>query len=271
MTLPPVVLNPGQSITISAAGVTPPPVGAVLDPGWPSQIDTGHLTAIPSYFSQFSPTTPASTGEWIGNLVVSPAGNGLRVNYPTNLEGGNSPVRFGTGIKAPGSGGRYERRLIWFSPGFVFPVNTGVKIGEPRTLYQGSVAGPYENHVIGTFGTSSDQLHSNIATLLQGPNSNFSDIVGAGAAADLTGGASKLCEWLFLPESVPGKADGTCKMAVNGTIVADVTNVLWLATGNLPGWPYWMTDPTYGGAPATVHPPALQWWEFDELWVSTSP
>lgn len=271
MTLPPIVLQPGQSVTVSAAGSTPPPLKPLLDPGWPAQIDTGHITAFPAGWSNFSPSSPSSTGEWSGNLIVSPAGNGLRVLYPTNLAGGNSPVRFGRGIPAAGSGGYYERRTMWFSPGFVFPANTGVKIGEPRTLYQGPVSGPYENHVTGTFDTSTDQLHSNIATLLQGPNGNFRDIFGTTAAADLTGGAPKMCEWLFGPESTPGKGDGTCKMAVDGVQVADATGVLWLAPGNLPGWPYWMVDPTYGGAPATVHPPALQWWEIDNLFVSTSP
>jgi hypothetical protein len=272
MTLPNVVLQPGQSVTVSSPGSTPPPpVKPVLDPGWAAQIDTGHITAFPSAWSYFSPATPSSVGEWAGNLVVSPAGNGLRVNYPTNLDGGNSPVRFGRGIPAPGSGGRYERRMMWFSPGFVFPVNTGIKVGEPRTLYQGSVAGAFENHIIGTFGTSADQLHSVIATLLQGPNGNFRDIFPTLPAGDLTGGAGKLCEWLFRTEAVPGEPTGTCQMAVDGVVVANETNVQWLAAGQTPGWPYWMVDPTYGGAPASVHPPALQWWEFDELFVSTSP
>jgi hypothetical protein len=282
MTLPPILLQPGQSVTVGAAGGAVKPL---LDPGWPATIKTGHITAVPTSgskfggdgtFSMFSPPTPNEYGECSANLVLSPDGGGLRLIYPTTLKaGGWSPVRFGIGIPNPaniGTGKYYQQMLARFMAGYVFPAGTGIKLCEPRTMALAPTPGPppTENHVIGTRVIGTSTTDAAYYTLLQGPGSQARNLPPnvAGQDGSCTGGAQVLLESLFLPESTPGAGDGMCRTAVGGVLVSEYTNVQWLAFGNQPGWGYLMFDPTYGGAGGS--PPVNQWWEFDQLVVETA-
>lgn len=281
MTLPPITLQPGQSITIAAAGGGVKPL---LDPGWPALVRTGHLTAVPTTgtkpfgpgtYSMFSPVAPTSTGETSANLIVSPTGGGLRLLYPTTLKGGGySPVRFGFGLPNPeGTGKYYQQWLVTFMAGFQFPsANLGIKLCEPRTQSaNGTGPGPMENHVVGTFPAAgagpNDKAYY---AFLQGPGSQSRNLPPnvAGQSGIITGGAQLLLETLFLPESTPGAGDGIYRAAVQGVLVADYSNCMFLGAGNVPGWPYLMVDPTYGGAAGP--PPVDEWWEFDALLVETA-
>jgi hypothetical protein len=236
-----------------------------------TQINTGPITSTAG-FDQFSGSSASATGEWAGNLapVPSASGTGLRVTYPTSLVGGNSPVRFGRAIASAGTGWYYQRMMVRFSSNWTLSGNVALKLCEPRTQQQGSGQGPNENHVIGAHDFETQSVNAFLYVLLQGPNGHFADLFEQpkySPAANLKGGAWHLIEVLFTPESTPGAGDGTYTGWVDGTQIANYTNVLWLAAGNQVGWPYLMFDPTYGGG--TNSPAQSMYWDFDQLYVST--
>ncbi len=243
-----------------------PPTGYLLPAtGYATQIDTGHMTTIPASLQMASPLAKLAWGETSANLVVSPLGRGLRLNYLTDLWGGYSPVRFGWPIKQPGKGGYNQRELIAFSKGFVFPPDHGIKLWEPRTMQPGNVAGAFENHGIMTWAEPAIGCP---AVFLQGPNNHYRNVLSQ-VVADLADGLQHLLDVLFEAESTTGAGDGKCTIAVDKQIVAHYTDILWLAPGNVVGWPYLLCDPTFGGAVQSFHPPANQWREMDEVFVAT--
>ncbi len=253
------------SITVDSG----PPSGFHEPPGMATQINTGSITST-SVMSIFSPTSPNAQAEWSGNLTVVPGGTGLRVNYPTDLPGGYSPVRFGHNIASAGNGWYYQRMKVRFSSNWTLNGNVGVKFCEPRTQQQGNGQGPNENHVIGAHDFDTYSTNAFFYVLLQGPNGHFQDLFEQpqySPAANLKGGAWHLVEVLFTPESTPGAGDGTYTGWIDGTQIASWSSVLWLAPGNQVGWPYLMFDPTYGGG--THSPPQDMYWDFDQLYVST--
>jgi hypothetical protein len=232
------------------------------------QINTGPISST-SAVTVFSPTTMSATGEWIGNLSVVPGGTGLRLTYTTSLAAGNSPVRFGLPVHAPGTGWYYQRMKVRFSSNWTNVQNPVIKLCEPRTQQTGSGAGPNENHVIAGF-TDTDPTKSYLSILLQGPNSNFRDLRELpqdNPRANLSDGNWHVMEVLFGPESTPGAGNGTYQGWVDGAQVASYNNVLWLAPGNNVGWPYLMFDPVYGGAKSA--PPYAMYWDVDQIYVST--
>jgi hypothetical protein len=263
------------TLTITVSGTAPPPPvpstapssGGGHEPaGMYTQINTGPITST-SVVSVFSPSTRTSAGEWSGNLTVVPGATGLRVTYPTDVEGGNSPVRFGHTIASPGTGWYYQRMLIRFSSNFSFSGNSDVKLCEPQTEQFGNVSGAFENDNIDVHGPSGSAF---LFVGLQGPDSHFANLTEEPAnmsAANLQTGTWHTMEVLFTPESSPGAGNGTYTGWVDGTEIAHYTSVQWLAAGNVAGWPYLMFDPTYGGG--TNSPAATMYWDFDQLFVST--
>jgi hypothetical protein len=234
-----------------------------------TQINTGSITST-SVVTNFSPSTTSATGEWAGNLTLVTDGTGLRVNYPTNVVGGNSPVRFGLSVPSAGTGWYYQRMKVRFSPNWTLNGNISVKFCEPRTQQQGSGQGPNENDVIAAADWATFSTHAWVFVGLQGPNGHFENLTEQPAqtpAADVSGGSWHLLEVLFTPESTPGAGDGTYTGWVDGVQIANWTSVLWLAAGNQIGWPYLMFDPTYGGG--TNSPPVAMYWDVDQLYVST--
>jgi len=239
-------------------------------PGMTAQINTGPMSNIPSAFSVFSPATPSSEGDWSGNVTLVSGGTGLRITYPPTLTGGNSPARFGVRISSPGTGWYYQRMKVRFSPNWTLSGNVALKFCEPQTKTHGSGQGPNENHVIGAHDFASQSTHAFLYVLLQGPNGHFRNLYEQArysAAANLNDGRWHLIEVLFAPESTPGAGNGAYTGWVDGRQIAHYTDVLWLAPGNEPGWPYLLFDPTYGGG---RHSPAQSmYWDLDELYVST--
>lgn len=234
------------------------------------QVNTGPMTSIPSYFSIFSSSTPASYGEWSGNLTTVPGGTGLRIMYKPGLQGGYSPVRFGTGVHSAGSGWYYQRMKIRFSPNWTLNGNVGLKFCEPRTQQTGSGVAANENDVISMHDFETRSTHAWFMVLLQGPNGqarNLFEQPQYNSAANLNNGAWRTVEVLFTPESTPGAGDGSYTGWVDGVQIAHYTSVRWLAPGNQVGWPYLMFDPTYGGG--NNSPPTTMYWDVDQVYVST--
>jgi hypothetical protein len=233
-----------------------------------AQINTGPIAST-SVVTVFSPSTMSSTGEWIGNLSVVPGGTGLRLTYNPSLAPGYSPVRFGRGIPSAGTGWYYQRMKVRFSSNWTVANNPASKLCEPRTEQTGSGSGPNENDVIEVV-PNGDPTKNYLNLALQGPNGHFANLreqPQGNPAANLSDGNWHVLEVLFGPESTPGAGNGTYQGWIDGVLVANYTNVPWLASGNNVGWPYLMFDPTYGGTVSS--PPYTIYWDFDQLYVST--
>ncbi len=158
---------------------------------------------------------------------------------------------------------------IRFSSNWTNANNPMVKLCEPQTEDEGAVAGPHENHVISAF-VNDNPANSYLTVLLQGPYSNFRDLMEQpidNRAANLSDGNWHTMEVLFGPESSPGAGNGSYQAWVDGTQIAKYSDVLWLASGNKPGWPYLLFDPVYGGMKSS--PPSTMYWDFNALYVST--
>jgi hypothetical protein len=259
----------------STSGTTHEPLGMTV------QIDTGQLTVAPAgtgtwtngtaTFTMFSPVVATATGESSSNLTLVPDGTGLRLLYGPTLEGGNSPVRFGTGIAGPGSTTYYQRWRVRTVPAWAGPRNgNGVKLCEPRALDTGSGADAGTNDILMMWPNGGDDDQMSAMEGLQGPNGHFRDMgVNQGLIASLTDGQWHLDERVYVAESTPGAGDGQYYAYLDSVLVAKYTDVLWLAPGGTWGIDYWMVDPTFGGAPASTHPLAGDFWDFDQLYVST--
>jgi len=290
------------TVTVSAASTGQPN----HEPsGFTAQINTGPMTNAPatSYpantwtqgtatFTNYSPTTVSSTGEWDQNLSKTPDGSGVRVTYPTNLEGGNSPVRFGTSIPNSGSGSIYLRWRFRLSPNWTLSTASGLKVIEPRTINAG------ENHVLGygSSGLATDGSNMWFGALLQFNNSGYYAVVPGNSLgqspasatstdydsplANFGGSARGTWHWseaLFTHESVAGTPDGRIQLWVDGTLVFDSNDgrgvpsggIRFFERGESMGWNFIMFDPTYGGDASSDHPPYSIYWDIDQLYVST--
>ncbi len=105
---------------------------------------------------------------------------------------------------------------------------------------------------------------------LQGPNGHFANLgVNLGVPANLTDDQWHWDERIYVAESTPGAGDGQYLAYEDGVLVANYTDVPWLATTSTWGVAYFLVDPTFGGAPPTTHPLAGDFWDFDQLYVST--
>jgi hypothetical protein len=249
--------------------------------GMTAQLDTGPLTTAPPAtgtwtngtvkFTMYSPATMTSTGESSANLVRVSCGSGLRLLYNPSLEGGYSPVVFGTSIASPGTTTYYQRWRVRTVPNWAGPRNgNGVKLCEPQALNTGSGSGAGTNDILMMWpnGGATDQMSAMEG--LQGPNGNFADLgVNQGLIGNLSDGAWHWDERIYVAESKAGAGDGQYYAYYDGVLVAKYTDVLWLAPGGTWGINAWVVDATFGGAPTTTHPLAGDFWDFDELYVST--
>jgi uncharacterized protein YjdB len=249
------------------AATTPPASGAggANEPaGMQQQLNTGGITSLSD--SHFTVTAG-------GGLSVVPGGTGWRITYTSSLEGGNAPVVFSTTDFAnPGTGWLYQRFKIRFSTNFTASSNSGLKLNEPRTNYPGGGDDATENHVMYVSAWDVSPTRLSLALGLQGPNGHFADVnpqPASNPAAVLSTGdnAWHTVEIVFGPESTPGAGNGVYQSWVDGTQVANYSNIVWLAAGQTPGWPRIAFVPTYGGG--TASPPATMYWDMDQLYVST--
>ncbi len=292
------------SLTVSAASGG----GPYHEPaGMNTQINTGPMTTAPatSYpantwseggttFTNFSPTTMSSTGEWSQNLTPVPDGSGVRFNYGPTLAGGNSPVRMGTSIPNSGTGYLYIRWKYRLSPNWTLSQASGLKVMEPRTVNS------TENHVLGAGadGQATDGSNMWFGALLQfmpsgGPTQGINvpgnsegqspvpSQVFQGSTANVGGsarGAWHVMEAYYQPESPAGAGNGQLTLWVDGTQVFQTGpgvpgsppgGTHFFLAGESMGWNYLMFDPTYGGDQSTDHPPTNIYWDIDQLYVST--
>jgi hypothetical protein len=249
--------------------------------GMAPQLDTGPLTVTPAAtgnwtngtvtFSMYSPVAMTDYGESSANLVRVPCGPGLRLLYNPSLSGGYSPVVFGTSIASPGSTTYYQRWRIRTVANWAGPRNgNGVKLCEPQALNTGSGSGSGTNDILMMWpnGGMNDQMSAMEG--LQGPDGNFQDLgVNQGSIGNLTDGQWHWDERIYVAESVAGAGDGQYLAYYDGTLVAQYTDVLWLAPGGTWGIADWVVNATFGGAPTSTHPLAGDYWDFDQLYVST--
>jgi hypothetical protein len=266
--------NPDATRTASDASLSGDagPVTTHEPAGMSVQIDTGPITtAPPTGFTMYSPVALTSTGESSTNLILVPDGTGVRLLYNPSLSGGNSPVRFGHSIGAPGSTTYYQRWRVRTVTNWAGPRNgNGVKMCEPQFLNLGPGSGTGTNDILMMWpnGGNDDQMSAMEA--LQGPNGHFANLgVNQGAIASLTDGSWHVDERIYVAESTAGAGDGQYRAYLDGALVAQYLNVDWLAEGGTWGVAFWLADPTFGGAAATVHPLAGDFWDFDQLYVST--
>jgi hypothetical protein len=249
--------------------------------GMTVQLDTGPLTVTPAAsgkwtngnvtLSMYSPVKMNAEGESSANLVRVPCGSGLRILYQPSLEGGYSPVRFGTSIPSPGTTTYYQRWRVRTVPNWAGPRNgNGVKMCEPQALDHGPGASTGTNDILMMWpnGGQNDQMSAMEG--LQGPNGHFANLgVNQGLVANLSDGQWHWDERIFIAESTAGAGDGQYYAYYDGVLVANYTDVLWVAPGGKWGINAWVVDPTFGGAPTTTHPLTGDYWDFDELYVST--
>jgi len=285
------------SITITVGGGTVQGPGGYHEPdGMVQQINTGAMSVAPSTsyegrwtegtatFENWSPNSVSSTGEWSQNISAIPGGTGLRVTYPTNLDGGNSPVRFGTSIPNHGTGHLYVRWKFRLSSNWTLSKASQLKLMEPRTVNSD------ENHVISfsPYGLLSDgsSMWPNMFLQFGTGSGTFSKFVpgnSSGQSASISyflsslgnvGGSARgnwhTIEVYAYPESPAGANNGQLTMWVDGTMIyQSPTNLSYFMSGESKGWQYLQFDPTYGGDVASDHPPYAIYWDIDDLYVST--
>lgn len=280
--------------TISGATGGGGVVGGNMPAGMAIQVQTGHITTIPTTglgnFSMFSPLTPTSGGETSANLTVVPSpGTGLRITYPNGFGGtgpgqGSAPVRFGWGYGNRGGNGTvYFGAEITFSPNFPFGIDhngtpLGVKMFEPRVWAQNGGPGPQENHIIPITWQSTDPP-TNINTTtnigitwvggaLQGPGVPFGDLrQNQAVAINIADGNKHVVEYVAVQNNPLSASNGTFKMWCDNILICSTPNIAFITTGNTPGWPYFMCDPVYGGL--SVVASTGGYWQFDNLQVAT--
>jgi hypothetical protein len=289
------------TITVGAVGVVQSSGGYHEPAGMVMQINTGAMTNAPARvangtwtegtasFTNWSPNTPNSVGEVATNLSAVPGGSGLRLTYPTNLDGGYSPVRFGTHIAGSGTGHLYIRWKMRFSPNWTLSEAGGVKLMEPRTVNS------TENHIIeaNSYGLSKDgsSLWPNFALQFSTGSGTLAYFVPgtngmpdktsyfASALANIGGsalGTWHTIEYYMMPESPAGNGNGQLTIWVDGSMMfqsgtagTPPGGMHFFQSGEAMGWNYLQFDPTYGGDQATDHPPYDIYWDIDDLYVST--
>jgi trimeric autotransporter adhesin len=248
----------------------------------PSQSENGSWTEGTTSFTNFSPNTMSSVGEWAGNISSIPGETGLRLSYNSTLDGGNSPVRFGAGFQSSGTGYLYVRWMFRLSSNWTLSQASQLKVMEPRTINLD------ENHVISfsPYGQPSDgsnmwpnaflqfALGSGTTSLYvpgnsQGQDASTSYFTSSVANVGGSGrGTWHTIEFYFQPESPAGSPNGQLTIWVDGTQVYQTTSVNFFLSGEAMGWNYLMFDPCYGGDVASDHPPGI-YWDIDQLYVST--
>ncbi|HSY84912.1 MAG TPA: Ig-like domain-containing protein [Gemmatimonadaceae bacterium] len=249
----------------------------------PSQTSNGTWTEGTTTFTNFSPNTMSSTGEWSGNLSAIPGETGLRLTYDGTLDGGNSPVRFGASLANHGSGYLYIRWKFRLSSNWTLSTASQLKVMEPRSINS------TENHVISfsPYGQASDGSNMWPNAFLQfnpGGGTYSKYVPGNSSGQDAStsyfsssvanvGGSARgtwhTVEFYMQPEAPAGTTNGQLTIWVDGTQVFQTTSVNYFLSGESMGWMYLMFDPCYGGDSANDHPPGTLYWDIDQLYVST--
>jgi hypothetical protein len=226
----------------------------------------------------------SSVGEWAQNISAIPGGTGMRVTYGPTLDGGVSPVRFGTSIPNSGSGDLYVRWKFRLSPNWTLSRASQLKLMEPRTVNTD------ENHVISfsPYGLASDgsSMWPNMFLQFATGSGTFSKFVpgnSLGQTASISyfmtslgnlGGSARgnwhVIEVYAHHESPSGAGNGSLTMWVDGAMIyQSPSNISYFMSGESMGWHYLQFDPTYGGDQPTDHPPYDIYWDIDDLYVST--
>jgi hypothetical protein len=290
-----------STITVGAGGDTQGPGGYHEPAGMVTQINTGAMSTPPSRsydgtwtegtttFTNWSPNTMSSVGEWAQNISSVPGGTGLRVTYGPTLDGGNSPVRFGSGFANSGTGHLYLRWKFRLSPNWTLSEASGVKLMEPRTV------NTTENHVIElsayngssngtsmwpTFALQFSTGTSTTAYFVPGSSNGQADLTSYFASTlaniGLTRGTWHTFEYYCSPESPAGAGNGQLTIWVDGAQVyqsggagTPAGGMHFFQSGEAMGWKYLQFDPTYGGDASSDHPPESIYWDIDELYAST--
>lgn len=284
--------------------VTPPPVvaGAFNEPvGYTTVVNSGPITVAPpcgaaattfkagiNTWTVWSTNVTSAYGENCANLQrVTDGPSGLRVVYPSNTKGGNSPVRFGTGFSAVGTGNMYVRYRERVEAGWTSNGNMGAKNFEPRTPASnggGSAGGTGQNDVLG-FSSNGGGGNAWLQFLQQGSSTTdlpcweYCRAHGTGAygvpmafyadsGADLAHDHQwHTVEWLVTVNSPLGTANGCLSLWIDSRLEWKECDVKWFIAGNTAAWNYFMSDPTYGGG--TNSPPAGGVaWDFDQVYIS---
>lgn len=250
-------------------------------------------TGIVTQFTNESPQTVSGTGEWSGNITIGTNGHGLRVLYPNNLAGGNSPARWRIGWNQNGTGFLYVAFVFRLSQGWNFSQASGIKMLEPLSVVsgnndyfgwncqnaQGNKDGVSAYPFFGIQGNHTNDLPGAPQGFPAPPN------VYAGAFANIggTGPNQHVVEFYIQPES-PSNS-GT-----NGQLTFWIDQQLaWTSVGKAAGGGTGVPtagitfdaggytgincDPTYGGDVATDHPPANaqpMYWEVDQIFVAVA-
>lgn len=285
------------TITVGSGGATTQSPGGYHEPaGMVQQINTGAMTVAPATynngkwtegtatFTNWSPNSASSVGEWAGNISAVPGGSGIRVTYPTSLDGGNSPVRFGTAIPNYGSGHLYLRWKFRLSDNWTLSKASQLKLMATRTINAD------ENHVVSftPYGLPGDggSMWPNMFLQFSNGSGTFSKFVPGNSlgqtastsyflsAVGNLGGAARgnwhTIEMYLQHESPAGANNGALTMWVDGTLIyQSAANMSYFMSGEQMGWNYIQFDPTYGGDVATDHPPYNIYWDIDDLYVST--
>jgi hypothetical protein len=235
----------------------------------PSQVVNGTWTAGGATFTNFSPTTKSSAGEWAGNISLDTSGVGWRLTYDNTLTIGNSPVRYGTGkvtLAGTPTGLLYSYRTVVFSSNFTEKAGTGMKLYEPRTANQGNGQGLSTNFV-GTASYSPDATHLSPGCFLQGPNGQSVVFLPPSGTGVITGGASHTVEEIWQQDQPLGASNATYTLWVDNVLVLSKTGLTMMVAGMTIGWNFWLTDPTYGGATGS-NPPFSMYWTMKSLYLA---
>lgn len=257
-----------HTTTVSSAGL--PTLTFTADAQSPTSLplrpnEPAGFTAFAEHNFTGLPTNGQTLGQLLGTWVATVSGNlgiitpdltapasspnMLQTRFPNNLAAGTAPVSMSgwasagptfevkkmylavwVKLKLPD----YENQSVGTKMGFIgygpSPFNTARNQGFFLMKGTGSTA-------VGTAFRMSFEQQGHVSRSLP-QNANSSPLMTAG----------QWHEWELLVElNTLGQADGTLKMWIDGTLILNYSNMVWISTGNTHGFYEYRWNPTWGG------------------------
>jgi hypothetical protein len=161
---------------------------------------------------------------WVSGTAV------VTVGFP----GAGSPVS-ATALTVSGTPTKmYQRTLIYISPTFNNNGNAGTKFFWPRT-----VIGEQNHYVEIANSDTAKKVHIRLQN------------ISVARSIDSANGKMPYGSWLDVEWrfelNTGGNTDGTLRVWINGELVIEETDVLWLDVGDSHAWTLVTMSPTYGG------------------------
>lgn len=202
-----------------------------------------------------------STDSSNGSIYNDPErGNVLRIRYGTELPGGSSPVTYlagggwKSGLSDAADGAPYWVTKLFMGCYVKFSSNyVDRNVATKFVYFWNTPASPY-NHILLLTRQARPLVHPWFALQYQGGTPATEDhyidsstYSPAGSFTALPAGAWHKVEYYIELNSVAGTADGIYRCYIDGTLVREETNIMYVKTGDVRNIDWWKFEPIYGG------------------------